>query len=60
MVAFGNDMFFPPADIEAEAALIPNAEYRLIDSLWAHFAMFCMNDQDKQAIDDVYRDLLAN
>lgn len=59
VTAFGNDMFFPPSDVEAEAAMIPGAEYRLIDSLWAHFAMFCMNDADKQAIDDVFRDLLA-
>jgi homoserine O-acetyltransferase len=56
--AFGNDMFFPAADIEAEANLIPNAEYRLIDSLWAHFTMFCMNEADKQAIDGVLGDLL--
>lgn len=59
VVAFGNDMFFPPADIEAEVAMIPGAEYRLIDSLWAHFTMFCMNDKDKAAIDAVYSDLLA-
>ena len=59
VVAFGNDMFFPPADIEAEAKLIPNARYKLIDSLWAHFAMFCVDDADKAAIDGVYADLLA-
>lgn len=59
VVAFGNDMFFPPADIEAEAAQIKGAEYRLIDSLWAHFAMFCMDDGDKAAIDQVFSDLLA-
>ncbi|MEM7465552.1 MAG: alpha/beta fold hydrolase [Pseudomonadota bacterium] len=58
VVAFGNDMFFPPADVEAEAAMIPGAEYRLIDSLWAHFAMFCMNEQDTAAIDRVFSDLL--
>lgn len=58
-VAFGNDMFFPPADIEAEVALMPGAEYRLIDSLWAHFAMFCMDDADKAAIDQVFADILA-
>lgn len=60
IVAFGNDMFFPPADIEAEAAMIPQAEYQLIDSLWAHFAMFCMDENDKAAIDQVFSDLLAN
>ncbi len=59
VMPFGNDMFFPPADCKAEADLIPNSEYRLIDSLWAHFAMFCMNERDKQAIDDNLRDLLA-
>lgn len=59
VVAFGNDMFFPPADIEAEAALIDGAEYRLIDSLWAHFAMFCMSDADRAAIDQVFADILA-
>lgn len=59
VVAFGNDMFFPPADIKAEAAMISGAEYRLIDSLWAHFTMFCMSDVDKAAIDQVFEDLLA-
>jgi len=58
VVAFGNDMFFPPADIEAEAKLVPKATYQVIESLWAHFTMFCMNDKDKAAIDAVYRDLL--
>ncbi|MGR8946726.1 MAG: alpha/beta fold hydrolase [Gammaproteobacteria bacterium] len=60
VTAFGNDMFFPASDIEAEAAMIPGAEYRLIDSLWAHFAMFCMSDADKTAIDQVFSDLLAD
>ena len=59
VMPFGNDMFFPPEDCKAEADLIPDSEFRLIDSLWAHFTMFCMNDRDKQAIDDNLRDLLA-
>lgn len=60
VVAFGNDMFFPPADIAAEANLIDGAEYRVIDSLFAHFAMFCLSDADKAAIDKVFSDLLAS
>ena len=60
VMPFGNDMFFPPADCKAEADLIPSSEYRLIDSVWAHFTMFCMNERDKQAIDDNLRDLLAD
>jgi homoserine O-acetyltransferase len=32
------DLYFPPEDCEAEAALIPNAEYRPIPSIWGHRA----------------------
>ena len=53
-------MFFPPADLEEEARLIPHARYTVIDSLWAHFTMFCMNDRDKAAIDTVFAELLAD
>ena len=60
VMPFGNDMFFPPADCKAEADLIPDCEYRLIDSLWAHFTMFRMDEKDKKAIDDNLRDLLAS
>ena len=60
VMPFGNDMFFPPEDCKAEADLIPDSEFRLIDSRWAHFTMFCMNDRDKLAIDDNLRDLLAS
>ena len=59
IVAFGNDMFFPPADIEAEARLVARAKFQVIESPWAHFAMFCMADADRRAIDEVFRHLLA-
>ena len=42
VVAFSHDMFFPPGDCEAEQRLIANSEFRVVDSLWAHFAMFCL------------------
>ncbi len=32
------DLYFTPEDCEAEAALIPNAEYRPIPSIWGHRA----------------------
>ncbi|NER84571.1 MAG: alpha/beta fold hydrolase [Leptolyngbya sp. SIO1D8] len=32
------DLYFTPADCEAEAALIPGAEYRPIPSIWGHRA----------------------
>ncbi len=60
VVAFGNDMFFPPADIEAEASMITGAKFQIIESLWAHFAMFCMDERDKNAIDGVFAELLAS
>ena len=32
------DLYFTPEDCEAEAALIPGAEYRPIPSIWGHRA----------------------
>ena len=43
---------------EAEQRLIPNSEFRVVDSLWAHFAMFCMTDSDREQIDSCIADLL--
>ena len=39
--------------------LIPNSEFRMVSSLWAHFAMFAIFEEDKKAIDAVLRELLA-
>ncbi|MGE3290719.1 MAG: alpha/beta fold hydrolase [Geminicoccaceae bacterium] len=58
VVPFSRDMFFPPADCEAEQKLIPNSKFRVVDSLWAHFAMFCMTASDREQIDACIRDLL--
>jgi homoserine O-acetyltransferase len=60
VVAFSDDMFFPPEDIEAEQKLIPGSTYRVIDTKWAHFAMFCLSPSDKEQIDDCIRVSLAN
>jgi homoserine O-acetyltransferase/O-succinyltransferase len=58
-VPFSRDTFFPPADCEAEQKLIPNSEFRVVDSLQAHFAMFCLTKSDREQIDACIRDLLA-
>jgi homoserine O-acetyltransferase/O-succinyltransferase len=58
VVAFSQDMFFPPQDCEAEQRLIPNSSFRVVDSLWAHFAMFCFGPSDREQIDACIRDLL--
>jgi homoserine O-acetyltransferase/O-succinyltransferase len=58
VVPFSQDMFFPPADCEAEQKLIPNSKFRVVESLWAHFAMFCLTASDRNQIDACIRDLL--
>ena len=58
VVPFSHDMFFPPDDCEAEQRLIPNSKFRVVESLWAHFAMFCMTTSDREQIDACIRDLL--
>ena len=58
VMPFSHDMFFPVEDCAAEQKMIPNSELRVINSLWAHFAMFCMTPNDKEQIDKNLRDLL--
>jgi homoserine O-acetyltransferase/O-succinyltransferase len=58
VIPFGNDMFFPPQDCAEEQAMIANSELRVVDSLWAHFAMFCLSDKDRQALDANLQELL--
>jgi homoserine O-acetyltransferase len=59
VMPFSGDMFFPVQDHVDEQALIPNSELRVIESPWGHFTMFCMTEEDTQAIDNNLRDLLA-
>ena len=59
VVPFSRDMFFPPADCEAEQKLIPNSKFRVINSLWAHFAMFCFTKSDRDQLDSAIGDLLS-
>jgi homoserine O-acetyltransferase len=42
-----------------DQALIPDSELRVIETLWGHFGMFCETEEDRQAIDNNLRDLLA-
>jgi homoserine O-acetyltransferase len=30
--------------------MIPDSKLRVVDSLWAHFAMFCMTQSDREQI----------
>jgi homoserine O-acetyltransferase len=51
-----SDRYFPPADSRVEARLMPNAECRVVNSIWGHMAP--MNPADIPAIDEPLRDLL--
>lgn len=59
VVAFHGDQFFPPEDIEADAAQIPGADFRVLGSVWGHFTMFGLREEDTAAIDAVYAEVLA-
>lgn len=59
VIPFEKDMFFPVADCAAEQELIPNSELRVVPSLWGHFAMFAIFEEDKRAIDALLKELLA-
>jgi homoserine O-acetyltransferase/O-succinyltransferase len=50
------DSCFPPVDSEYEASIIPNAELRVIPTVWGHAAPF--NPDDQAFIDRAIGDLL--
>lgn len=58
VVAFSRDMFFPPSDCEAEQRQIQNSKFKIVDSLWAHFAMLCPTASEQSQIDACIHDLL--
>ena len=51
------DSYFPPADNQAEVASMPNAECRIIPSIWGHMTLW--NPDDRPFIDAALRELLA-
>ncbi|MBF2025738.1 MAG: alpha/beta fold hydrolase [Oscillatoriales cyanobacterium C42_A2020_001] len=54
------DLYFPPEDNEYEVKFMPNAELRVIKSVWGHFAGGGANQADKQFIDSAIKELLAS
>jgi homoserine O-acetyltransferase/O-succinyltransferase len=59
VITFTNDMFFPPEHSMAEQEMITNSEFFLINTLWAHFGMFCCANENEQ-IDPILSKLLAS
>lgn len=53
------DLYFPTADNEAEAALMPHAEVREIDSIYAHYAAGGKDPADTAFVDAALKELLA-
>lgn len=54
------DLYFPPEDNEYEVKYMPNAELRVIKSLWGHFAGGGANDADTKFIDASIKELLES
>ena len=59
ILAGQTDLYFTPADIEADAACIPGARFRTIPSLWGHMAGAGLNPADSQFIETEIKALLA-
>ena len=54
-----SDMFFPPSDCQAEWRLIPNAEFRPIQTIDGHLALFGVDPTAIGQLDKHLRELLA-
>jgi homoserine O-acetyltransferase len=59
VMAGRTDLYFTPEDIEAEAALISGARFRIIPSVWGHQAGNGLNAADSAFIDSELKRLLA-
>jgi homoserine O-acetyltransferase/O-succinyltransferase len=60
VMPMSSDMFFPPADCQAEWRLIPNAEFRPIQTVDGHLALFGADPNATAQIDKHLSDLLAS
>jgi homoserine O-acetyltransferase len=59
VMPMSSDMFFPPADCQAEWRLIPDAEFRPIETIDGHLALFGADPGAIGQIDRHLGDLLA-
>ena len=60
VMAGQTDLYFTAADIEANAASIRGARFRVIPSLWGHTAGAGMNAADTQFVDSAIREALQS
>ena len=54
------DLYFPPEDNELEVAQMPNAELRIIPSVWGHLAGGGGNPDDAAWLSEQLEELLAS
>ena len=59
VMPMSSDMFFPPADCQAEWRLIPDAEFRPIQTVDGHLALFGADPSAIAQLDKNLSDLLA-
>ena len=59
VIAFEEDMFVPVRDCRQEQEMIAGSQLKIIPGLWGHFAMIGIAPEDKKAIDDTLKALLA-
>ena len=59
VMPMSSDMFFPPADCQAEWRLIPKAEFRPIETVDGHLALFGADPNALAQIDRNLKNLLA-
>ena len=59
VMPMSSDMFFPPADCQAEWRLIPDAEFRPIQTIDGHLALFGTDPNAIGQLDKHLNDLLA-
>ncbi|MGH8906557.1 MAG: alpha/beta fold hydrolase [Egibacteraceae bacterium] len=60
VVAFTGDPMYPPEECKLDADRIPNAKFQEISGVSGHLATFALTEQDRQAIDNALRELLAD
>ncbi len=59
LVAFTGDLFFPREDIKSDADRIPNPRFVGTGTVWGHFTVFNLREQDTAAIDAIYGRVLS-
>lgn len=60
VMPISHDMFFPPADCKAEQQLIPGSEFRPLDSIDGHLALFGTDPAFLQQVDANLKALLES